>query len=180
MSQAQSVLIGLVMANGGLLIVILFALRRLRRRVKALAPSSVLKRIEEFDARQKSIEELLRRILEIPSGEKDQNPDSLGSSPSQPRKGRADGSSIRMDRPHSFEPMTSPTLIAIPNLSAGEPQPTNDAAEELSDRFGGIWILADSGHTADEIARATELPIGQVELILALRRRVISQGGVRD
>ena len=40
----------------------------------------------------------------------------------------------------------------------------------LQQRYAAIWDLADSGASPDVIARATGLPIGQIELILGLRR----------
>ena len=46
-----------------------------------------------------------------------------------------------------------------------------EAAEALERRFRPVWDLADSGQAIDAIARATGQPIGQVELILALRRQ---------
>lgn len=66
-----------------------------------------------------------------------------------------------------------PTLIAVPDL-ATMTRPSAEAALELVRRFGPIWDLADSGASAEAIARVTEQPIGQVELILGLRR---SRGG---
>ncbi len=41
----------------------------------------------------------------------------------------------------------------------------------LSQRYAAIWDLADSGASPDVIARATGQPIGQIELILGLRRQ---------
>jgi hypothetical protein len=76
----------------------------------------------------------------------------------------------RLDR---AEPnaVAGPTLIAVPDLAApaGDPSP---ASAELARRFGAIWDLADVGATPDAIARATGQPIGQVELILGLRRQL--------
>jgi hypothetical protein len=63
-----------------------------------------------------------------------------------------------------------PTLIAIPKLSPALPD-TDTNLESLADRYASIWDLADSGSRPDAIARATGLPVGQVELILGLRRQ---------
>jgi hypothetical protein len=73
-------------------------------------------------------------------------------------------------------------LITVPSLATnGSTTAATEAAAELGRRFGPIWDLADSGHAPSEIARRTGQPIGQVELILGLRRpdglgRVV-QGG---
>ena len=42
----------------------------------------------------------------------------------------------------------------------------------LSQRYAAIWDLADTGASPDVIARATGQPIGQIELILGLRRQI--------
>ena len=63
------------------------------------------------------------------------------------------------------------TLIAVPNLAAA----ANDreaAAAEISERFAAIWSLAATGSSPELIARATGQPIGQIELILGLRREI--------
>lgn len=70
-------------------------------------------------------------------------------------------------------PTPSSTLIAVPDLSA--PAATTATAEaELAGRFGAIWDLADRGASSEAITHATGLPVGQVELILGLRRRSAS------
>ena len=64
-----------------------------------------------------------------------------------------------------------PTLIAVPSLaSLGSEAVASEAAGGLLRRFGAIWTLADSGESTGAIAGATGYPIGQVELILGLRR----------
>lgn len=68
--------------------------------------------------------------------------------------------------------VSGPTLITVPKLSAAVPsQATATVTRELGLRFGPIWEMADTGATADAIARATGQPVGQIELILALRRQ---------
>ena len=42
----------------------------------------------------------------------------------------------------------------------------------LKERYAAIWALADSGATLEQMARATSQPIGQIELILGLRRQI--------
>ncbi len=62
-------------------------------------------------------------------------------------------------------------LIAVPSLAApGSAEAAGEAAAELGRRFGEVWARADSGATASAIAGATGHPVGQVELILGLRR----------
>lgn len=64
------------------------------------------------------------------------------------------------------------TLIEIPDVnSKGDVSAPSDALIEFENRFGLIWEMADEGRGDDEIARATGYPIGQIELILGLRRR---------
>ena len=89
------------------------------------------------------------------------------SHPAGPRAAR------RADRAEESA-VAGPTLIAVPDLGA----PAGDAAgsDELGRRFGAIWELADAGASAEAIARATGQPIGQVELILGLRRQRAAGG----
>ena len=67
-----------------------------------------------------------------------------------------------------------PTLIEVPDLGITEGEA--DPGAELGRRYGGIWELADAGATAEAIARATGQPVGQVELILNLRRQSAAAG----
>jgi len=71
--------------------------------------------------------------------------------------------------------IAGPTLIAVPDL-ASPPGEAAQAASELARRFGAIWSLADSGASAESIARDTGQPIGHVELILGLRRQLEAAG----
>lgn len=74
-------------------------------------------------------------------------------------------------------PITEPTLIAVPNLAAnGEPDRADAASSELARRFRAIWDLRDRGADAEAIARASGQPVGQVELILGLRRSLTLVG----
>ncbi len=72
---------------------------------------------------------------------------------------------------------TGPTLIAVPDLAA--PAADAGASAELGRRFGAIWERADAGATPEAIAKATGQPIGQVELILGLRRQLAAGAGGR-
>jgi hypothetical protein len=66
---------------------------------------------------------------------------------------------------------STPTLIAVPSLAA-PPSERAASIDGMSHRYAAIWSLADSGTSAELIARATGQPIGQVELILGLRRQI--------
>jgi hypothetical protein len=78
--------------------------------------------------------------------------------------------------------VAGPTLIVVPNLAATAvdrhaESVMAEASAELGQRFGAIWELADAGAPAESIARATGHPIGQVELILGLRRQLAASAG---
>ncbi len=86
--------------------------------------------------------------------------------------------STRLRRVRRLDPGQSatsggPTLISVPNLAA-PPAPPSEAAAELDRRFGDVWAMADRGVPVEEIARESGYPIGQVELILGLRRRLLA------
>jgi hypothetical protein len=66
---------------------------------------------------------------------------------------------------------SEPRLIAVPNLEAA-PQDRDITVSGLKERHAAIWALADSGSAPEVIARATGQPIGQIELILGLRRQI--------
>jgi hypothetical protein len=95
-----------------------------------------------------------------------------------PSPSRDPGRSFRADGA-SAGAVGGPTLIAVPNLSAPPTQAATAVAADLGHRFGEIWELADSGTPAEAIARRTGQPIGQVELILALRRQLAASLGSR-
>lgn len=91
------------------------------------------------------------------------------------KAGRPAGSrSHRFDRAEG-NAVPGPTLITVPNLAAA-PDVNHATSEELGRRFGSIWSLADEGASADTIAQHTGQPIGQVELILGLRRQLVAHG----
>ncbi len=68
------------------------------------------------------------------------------------------------------EGLDDPKLIKVPRLAAAEDRPAMQSG--LSQRYAAIWELAESGALPDAIARATGQPIGQIELILGLRRQL--------
>jgi hypothetical protein len=73
-----------------------------------------------------------------------------------------------------------PTLIVVPSLTPAVTEGSRTAALELGERFGAIWELADRGQSPEAIARETGQPVGQVELILGLRRQLTSGAGERS
>jgi hypothetical protein len=83
-------------------------------------------------------------------------------------------------------PRPGPTLIRVPDLggpgrvvgSQAEAARNSLASNDLSRRFARIWAMADQGATADRIAEASGQPIGQVELVLNLRRRLLDDPSV--
>ena len=78
------------------------------------------------------------------------------------KAGRTDGPAVAG--------MNEPRLIAVPKLASA---PDRQAMQNgLSQRYAAIWELAESGASPDAIARATGQPIGQIELILGLRRQM--------
>ncbi len=76
---------------------------------------------------------------------------------------------VRVAGPPNGE-ITEPKIIKVPRLSpAQDRQATQNG---LSRRYAAIWELAEGGASPDAIARATGQPIGQIELILGLRRQM--------
>ena len=73
-----------------------------------------------------------------------------------------------------------PTLIAIPDLGAVEEESDERAGSELGERHGEAWTLAAAGVPPEEIARQTGQPIGQIELIVGLYRRLLNARGSID
>lgn len=73
-----------------------------------------------------------------------------------------------------------PILIAIPDLGAVEEESDERAGSELGERHGEAWTLAAAGVPPEEIARQTGQPIGQIELIVGLYRRLHSHRGSID
>jgi hypothetical protein len=63
------------------------------------------------------------------------------------------------------------SLISVPNLAAAS-EDRDASSNSLSQRYSAIWTLADQGAAPDVIAKATGQPIGQIELILGLRRHI--------
>jgi hypothetical protein len=118
--------------------------------------------------RQRVLEELVERLERM--GKRGR--DAASVSPALPGGPLGRAPTLRVD-PAQPSAITGPTLIAVPDLAAPvPPSPPAEAGAELASRFGAIWELADRGASAEAIARSTGHPIGQVELILGLRRQL--------
>jgi hypothetical protein len=63
------------------------------------------------------------------------------------------------------------SLIAVPSLEPAQSD-RGVTVNGLRERYAAIWALADKGATLEQMARATGQPIGQIELILGLRRQI--------
>lgn len=100
------------------------------------------------------------------------------SAPGESKQGRRTQSFLdgREDRNTRNEP----ALIAVPDLGAVEQESEGRAGSELGERHGEAWTLAAAGVPPEEIARQTGQPIGQIELIVGLYRRLHSSGGSID
>ena len=94
------------------------------------------------------------------------SPGALTSVPAGPIARRRAG---RNGEP-AVDGIHEPRLITVPKLSAA--QDRQAMHNGLSQRYAAIWELAESGASPDAIARATGQPIGQIELILGLRRQM--------
>ncbi len=66
---------------------------------------------------------------------------------------------------------SGPMLIEVPNL-ASTSSDREATLSGLTQRYAAIWTLADTGASPEVIARATGQPVGQIELILGLRRQI--------
>lgn len=71
-------------------------------------------------------------------------------------------------------PNAVPTLISIPCLDSFSEEDLQAAGDSLGRRHATVWNLADSGLSPEAISTSTGRPIGEIELILALRRRIQS------
>jgi hypothetical protein len=130
-------------------------------RTRSLPLVRVAQLARELVERQRALEELIERW------EKSRPREATGGNhPAGPR-----GAVLqRVDAPQPSA-VAGPTLIAVPDLAAPRAAaPTAEASAELARRHGALWEMADRGVTAEAIARATGQPIGQVELVLGLRR----------
>jgi hypothetical protein len=131
-------------------------------------PVAEAARLADALATQQRALDAIRARLEAGAAAEEARPAPAGSS----WLSDGPGPSRRVDRKGPGA-AAGPTLIAVPDL-AGPPAEAAAASAELARRFGAIWDLADSGASAEAIARGTGQPIGQVELILGLRRQLVA------
>ena len=75
---------------------------------------------------------------------------------------------IDASRQNPSKEIDPPEWAALSGVNPPAPLATEAPAET---RHGDIYSLAKEGHSAQEIARMIQRPAGEVELILALRRR---------
>ena len=147
-------------------------------RVRSLPVEETTRLVDDLARRQESIEELLGR-LDV-AGEQGRGAAGTAGVTARARASASPKSIQRAD-PAATTAVGRPTLIAVPSLSATgagavAEASAAEAAEELGRRFGAIWALADAGETVESIARTIGQPMGQVELILRLRRHLSQTG----
>ncbi len=178
MSPAPNVVLALVAITSIIFSIVLVGFVLFWTRLSSRRHAAVTRRVDELSERYEAMEQTLAQLRMLIATGTDSSPTLYaehrdgGISFPRPR------TSVRVDSPAAnLSTIPSPTLIAIPNLSAPDSQRADVVAEELASRFGGIWELADAGNTPDFIARSSGLPIGQVELILALRRQLATYPG---
>jgi len=90
------------------------------------------------------------------------------------------GSQALLDERNDQDARDQQTLIAIPDMGSVEEELHAGAGNELGERHGEAWTLAAAGVPPADIARQTGQPIGQVELIVGLYRRLHSSRGSND
>lgn len=162
----QATAVSLIAALAGLLAIVSALAGALWWRARSAPLIRVAQLARELTERQRALEELIERwersrAKEAPPPGHPAGPRSLLAEPSH-----------RIDPPQESA-IPGPTLIAVPDLSAPPPPtPAADAEADLARRFGAVWEMARRGDAAEGIARATGQPIGQVELILGLRRQL--------
>jgi hypothetical protein len=131
-------------------------------RTRAVGLVRVAQLARELAERQRALEKLIERW------EQGRGRDLPGGS--HPGGPRAAAAIHRFDPPQPTA-VARPTLITVPDLAASRgAAPAAEASAELARRYGAIWEMADRGLTCDAIARATGQPIGEIELVLGLRR----------
>lgn len=143
------------------LVVLSWVVVRLRR----LPVQALAKALDELRVRQDTLEALTEKVSSARTADLNRQPH-----PGPPVRRHG----VRSRRVDAAEPtaVAGPTLITVPSLATA-PLPSSAAvSHDLGQRFSPIWELADTGATPDAIARSTGQPIGQVELILALRRQL--------
>jgi hypothetical protein len=169
MSASTALLMIGLLSLGAVVLGVAIGLVIVGRQVRSLADSQ--RQVEGLAERLREVEGVVAR-LELRAPERT-------TALAVEHRGVAKGATAKRSRVDpAAPPMSGPTLIAIPNLPP--PASGGTAAVELGRRFGAIWDLADSGASIDAIAKRSGQPIGQVELILALRRQLALKSGDRS
>jgi hypothetical protein len=104
-------------------------------------------------------------------GKREAAPSENGTNGRAYPKGPFLSSGRRAAEPRVLPQENDTSLISVPNL-ASQPEDREAASNPLSQRYAAIWTLADQGASPEVIAKATGQPIGQIELILGLRRHI--------
>ena len=160
MPLSPSFLVALVLVFGLALGVVLILLGLIWTRIRSWRGDESTRLVDDLARRQTALEALVTR---------ERTGTGTGTETEPARGG---GSRRRVDQAPAGRG-DGPTLIAVPTLAAGASESSAQAAAaELAERFGAIWGRANAGASAEAIARETGQPVGQVELILALRRQL--------
>jgi hypothetical protein len=129
------------------------AMRRLRG-----ADERLLGRLDAAEARIFALEQSRVRLANLANADQADAPVTKAT--------------IRLDPPIE-RVFQGPALIEVPNIaSQGSESQVSESSAELARRYGTIWSLADAGSSPEVISQTTGHPIGQVELILGLRRKL--------
>lgn len=166
-----TLLMALVLTLGFALAAVFVVLGAICIRLRALPFAESARILDDISRRQREIENIVISIETKLAA-------SLSATESaevRPSGGTSTKTMRRVDHAES-NAVAGPTLIAIPNMSANSPTGPASATAELGRKFGAIWELADAGAPSEAIARTTGQPIGQVELILGLRRQIAGAG----
>jgi hypothetical protein len=154
--------LAVIVALAALLAVVSAVAGALWWRSRAVPLIRVAQLARDLAERQRALEEILERWEKARAREA-----PGGSHPGGPRSATT---------VHRFDPprpsaVAGPTLIAVPDLAAPRAAaPAAEASAELARRYGAVWEMAERGLAAEAIARAIGQPVGQVELVLGLRR----------
>jgi hypothetical protein len=189
----SSMLAGLLMA-GGVMIIVFILMGRLRRNQRAAAATADLTTAERvaairarageknnIDAFKADVHDFTRQMaalldskaerLELLIADADERLGRLERSDRAPDgvPGPAGGTTGGGPDTGAETPLPLPPLPAAPAQPARRPLPDLDAPVSVDPMHDRVYRLADSGLDAIAIARETGQPTGQVELILALR-----------
>jgi hypothetical protein len=147
------------------------ALHHRRSRLEALVEQGWKEQADRID-------KLENRLAELeaagPARTREQEAAAAGASP----RGRflpyrhGNGAGRRLTEASATDVDLDQALIAVPNLALTPPNDRDAAVSGLTQRYAAIWTLADQGASPEVIARATGQPVGQIELILGLRRQI--------